>query len=322
MSAALTDPVGRTIVIALGGNAMARADDVPGIESQFRRADEAMAFVAALVAEGAHVVVTHGNGPVVGDILMRNEAACDVIPPMPLYIADADSEGGIGLMLQQVLGNRLKLRGVVIPVATVVTQVVVAEDDPAFDNPTKPIGPRYPLEEAQRLAEERGWQIAEEKGRGWRRVVPSPRPQRVIETPAVRALVKAGVVAIAAGGGGVPVIEAADGTLTGVDAVIDKDWASAVLAAEISAEAFVILMEADAVYKGWGTPEQRRIDRLTPAEARELLESGELPVGSIGPKVAAAAWFAEKTGNDALICRGEDLTAALSGRAGTRFSSQ
>ena len=174
MSAALTDPVGRTIVVALGGNAMARADDVPGIESQFRRADEAMAHVAALVAEGARVVVTHGNGPVVGDILMRNEAACDVIPPMPLYIADADSEGGIGLMLQQVLGNRLKLRGVVIPVATVVTQVVVAEDDPAFNNPTKPIGPRYPLEEARRLAEERGWQIAEEKGRGWRRVVPSP----------------------------------------------------------------------------------------------------------------------------------------------------
>lgn len=322
MSAALTDPVGRRIVIALGGNAMARADDVPGIDSQFRRADEAMAFVAALVAEGAHVVVTHGNGPVVGDILMRGEAASDIVTPMPLYIADADSEGGIGFMLQQVLGNQLRRRGVVVPIATIITQVVVSEDDPAFQHPTKPIGPRFPLDEANRLAEDRGWQIAEEVGRGWRRVVPSPRPQRIIETPAVRALVKAGIVAIAAGGGGVPVLESPDGTLRGVDAVIDKDWASAVLAAEISAEAFVILMEADAVYEGWHTPSQRRLAHLTPEEAKTLLDSGVLPVGSIGPKVAAAAWFAEKTGNDALICRGEDLTAALSGRAGTRFSSQ
>jgi carbamate kinase len=321
MSAALTDPVGRTIVIALGGNAISRAGDTPGIESQFRRANEAMACVAGLVAEGARIVLTHGNGPVVGDILLRGEAAKDIVPPMPLYICDADSEGGIGLMLQQALGNRLRLRGVPVPIATVVTQVVVSADDPAFANPTKPIGPHFSDEEAHLLAAERGWTIAQEAGRGWRRLVPSPRPQRVIETPAVRALVNAGVVAIAAGGGGVPVVEAEDGTLSGVDAVIDKDWASAVLAAEISAEAFVILMEADAVYEGWGTPEQRRIDRLTPEEARELLSSGKLPVGSIGPKVAASAWFAEKTGKDALICRGEDLTAALSGRAGTRFST-
>ena len=321
MSPALTDPVGRTIVIALGGNAISRAGDVPGIESQFRRADEAMAHVAGLVAEGARVVRTHGNGPVVGDILLRGEAASAIIPPMPLYICDADSEGGIGLMLQQVLGNKLRLRGVVVPIATVVTQVVVSGDDPAFSNPTKPIGPHFPAEEAQRLAQERGWHIAEEVGRGWRRLVPSPRPQRIIETPAVRALVKAGVVAIAAGGGGVPVLEDCDGVLRGIDAVVDKDWASAVLAAEISAEAFVILMEADAVYRGWGTPDQHRFDHLTPAQAQELLDSGELPVGSIGPKVGAAAWFAEKTGKDALICRGEDLTAALSGRAGTRFSS-
>lgn len=320
MSAALTDPVGRTIVIALGGNAISRADDVPGIESQFRRAEQAMVYVAGLVADGARVVLTHGNGPVVGDILMRGEAACEIVPPMPLYIADADSEGGIGFMLQQALGNRLRMRGVVVPIATVVTQVVVAEDDPAFDKPTKPIGPYFSGDEAHRLKDDRGWDITEVSGRGWRRVVPSPRPQRIVETPAVRALVKAGVVAIAAGGGGVPVVEDCDGILRGVDAVVDKDWASAVLAAEISAEAFVILMEADAVYADWGTADQRRLDRLSPDEARELLESGHLPVGSIGPKVAACAWFAEKTGNDALICRGEDLTAALSGRAGTRFS--
>ncbi|NTU71671.1 MAG: carbamate kinase [Coriobacteriia bacterium] len=322
MSAALTDPVGRTIVVALGGNAMARATDTPGIESQFQRADEAMAHVAGLVAEGARVVLTHGNGPVVGDILMRGEAACELVPPMPLFIADADSEGGIGLMLQQVLGNRLRLRGVVVPIATVVTQVVVAENDPAFMKPTKPIGPYFQKDEAHLLADERGWRIAEEPGRGWRRVVASPRPRRIIETPAVRALVNAGVVAIAAGGGGVPVVEDEDGLLRGVDAVIDKDWASAVLAAEISAEAFVILMEADAVYDGWGTEAQQRLDRITPSQASALLASGALPAGSIGPKVAAASWFAEKTGNDALICRGEDLTAALSGRAGTRFCAR
>jgi carbamate kinase len=321
MGAALTDPTGRTIVIALGGNAISRQSDVPGIESQYRRADEAMAHVAGLVAEGAHIVLTHGNGPVVGDILLRGEAAADRIPPMPLYIADADSEGGIGLMLQQVLGNRLRLRGCPVPIATVVTQVVVDAADPAFSDPTKPIGPRMTAQEARRLADERGWRVAEEPGRGWRRVVPSPRPRRIIETPAVRALVSAGVVAIAAGGGGVPVVEDGDGVLHGVDAVIDKDWASAVLAAEISAEAFVILMEADAVYEQWGSPKQHRIDLLTPAAARELIERGECAAGSIGPKVAAASWFAEKTGGTALICRGEDLSAALSGRAGTRFST-
>ena len=321
MSAALTDPVGKTIVVALGGNAISRAGDTPGIESQFRRAEEAMAHVAGLVAEGAHIVLTHGNGPVVGDILLRGEAAADRIPPMPLYICDADSEGGIGLMLQQALGNRLRLRGVVVPIVSLVTQVVVDANDPAFDSPTKPIGPRMTEDEARSRAAERGWHIAEESGRGWRRVVPSPRPQRIIETAAVRALVHAGVVAIAAGGGGVPVVESTDGVLRGVDAVVDKDWASAVLAAEISAEAFVILMEADAVYENWGTPEQRRLDTLTPEQARDLLGSGRLPKGSIGPKVGAAAWFAEKTGNTALICRGEDLSAALSGRAGTRFFS-
>jgi len=320
MSAALTDPAGRSIVIALGGNAIARAGDAPGIESQIRRADEAMAYVAGLVAEGARVVLTHGNGPVVGDILLRGEAASGIIPAMPLYIADADSEGGIGLVLQQALGNRLRLRGVPIPIATVVTQVIVDAEDPAFTNPTKPIGPYFAEEDARRLAAERGWQIVQ-VGDRWRRVVPSPRPLRVVETPAVRALMKAGVVVIAAGGGGVPVTESAGTVLSGVDAVVDKDWASAVLAAEISAEAFVILMEADAVYSGWGTPQQQRLDLLTVAQARELLDSGTLPVGSIGPKVAACAWFAEKTGNDALICRGEDLTAALSGRAGTRFSA-
>ena len=319
MSAALTDPAGRTIVVALGGNAISRAGDEPGIESQFARADSAMGHVASLVAEGAHIVLTHGNGPVVGDILLRNEAARDRIAPMPLYIADADSEGGIGLMLQQSLGNQLRLRGVPVPIVALVTQVVVDADDPAFDSPTKPIGPRMNSEEAHRLASERGWHIAEEPGRGWRRVVPSPRPQRIIETAAVRALVRAGVVAIAAGGGGVPVVEDADGMLRGVDAVIDKDWASAVLAAEIAAEAFVILMEADAVYESWGTPDETRFDRLTPEQAHDLLGSGGLLAGSIGPKVAACAWFAEKTGNTALICRGEDLTAALAGRAGTRF---
>lgn len=321
MSAALTDPAGRSIVIALGGNAIARAGDTPGIESQIARANQAMMHVASLVAEGARVVLTHGNGPVVGDILIRGEAACDVVPSMPLYIADADSEGGIGLILQQALGNQLRLRGVPVPIATVVTQVVVDPDDPAFSVPTKPIGPHFSEEEARRLAAERGWTVAAQ-GASWRRVVASPHPRRVIETPAVRALQQAGVVVIAAGGGGVPVLEDADGVLAGVDAVVDKDWASAVLAAEISAEAFVILMEADAVYSGWGTPSQLRRDRLTSTEARSLLEAGELPVGSIGPKVAACAWFAEKTGRDALICRGEDLSAALSGRAGTRITAQ
>lgn len=307
-------------VVALGGNAIARAGDDGTVIAQYQRADEALRGVADLVASGSRVVLTHGNGPVVGAIMLRGERAAGEVPPTPLYIAGADSEGGIGLMLQMVLGNRLRAMGCERPVATVVTQVVVDIEDPSLHRPSKPIGPYYAREAAEELAAERGWAIAEEPGRGWRRTVPSPHPLRVIETPAIRALLDAGCVPIAAGGGGVPVRQREDGALEGVDVVIDKDWASAVLAVELGADRLAILMEADALYTGWGGPNPVRLNRLTPARARELLGAGEFADGSVRPKVEAASWFAETTGHPAIICASEMFSTALQTGCGTIIS--
>lgn len=309
----------RTLVIALGGNAILRRGDDGSIDTQLARSDEAMTYVARLVGHGHRIAVTHGNGPVVGNIMIRNEAARSTVTPMPLYIAGADSEGGLGFMLQLTLANALWMQGVPNPVATIITETVVEADDPAFAHPTKPIGPHYDTEQVERLrVSDPDWVFVEVPGHGWRRVVASPRPLRVVQAPVVARLLADGMVAIAAGGGGVPVREAPDGQLHGVDAVIDKDWASAMLASQIDADGLVILMESDRVYADWGGPSQRAIDHLTVDEARAMLESGELEAGSIGPKVAASAWFAEKTGRAALICRVEDLDEALAGKAGTR----
>ncbi|MDI6712758.1 MAG: carbamate kinase [Anaerosomatales bacterium] len=304
------------LVIALGGNAILRRGDDGTIETQFRRADESMRQIVPLLADGARVVLTHGNGPIVGNIVIRNEAARDRIPPMPLFIADADSEGGIGFMLETSLTNALSEAGVDRRVVTVVTRCVVDPADPAFAHPTKPIGPYYEPAEAARLAADEGWTFVEVPGAGMRRVVPSPRPLEIVEAPTIATLANAGDVVIAAGGGGVPVVRNADGTLAGVDAVIDKDWASAVLAEAIGADSLVVLMEADRVYEGFGTLAARPIDALTVEEAERLLPA--LDPGSVGPKVAACAHFARTTGRDALICAVERLADALAGRAGTR----
>lgn len=302
------------IVVALGGNAIVRFGDDGTVESQYRRAAAAMREVARLACAGRRIVVTHGNGPVVGNIVLRGELARDTVPATPLFIAGADSEGGIGLMLQQVLGNELRRCDSPLVPATLVTQVVVDPDDPAFARPTKPIGPYFTALNAERVALERGWVLAEEPGRGWRRVVPSPRPRRIVEEAALRALLGAATIPIAAGGGGVPVVESPTGELAGVDAVIDKDWTSAVMAAQIDAGMLIILMEADALYERFGEADARRIDRLSAREAAELAE--RLPKGSVGPKAAAAAWLAER-GIPTLMCRAEDLERGLDGVAGT-----
>lgn len=308
-------PAEKTLVIALGGNTIARDGDDGSIEAQYARATEATRAVCQLALSGFRIALTHGNGPVVGNIVMRGELARHEVPPMPLFIADADSQGGIGLMLQQVLGNRLRELGSAIMPVSVVTQVVVDPADPAFSDPTKPIGMHYSREDATELERRHGWRFAEEPGRGWRRLVPSPRPLRIVESDAIRALLAGEMIPIAAGGGGVPVVESESG-LRGVDAVIDKDWASAILADQIGADMLIVLMEADAVYEGWGTDRQRRIPRLTAAEARGLLGEGGLSRGSIAPKVEAAAWSAQR-GRPTLICRYEDLSLALDGHAGT-----
>ena len=309
-----------TLVVALGGNSMLRRGDDGSIETQLKRSDEAMVHIARLVGRGRRVALTHGNGPVVGNIVIRNEAARDTVTPMPLYIAGADSEGGLGFMLQLSLANALWMQGIRNPVATIITETVVESNDPGFLRPTKPIGPYYTEEHLQALrARERDWTFVEVPGAGWRRVVASPRPLRIVQAPVVAHLLAQGMVAIAAGGGGVPVTEGADGQLHGVDAVIDKDWASALLAFEIDADALVIAMESDRLYIHWGTDRQTAVDSLTPAEAETLLASGALDEGSILPKVAASAWFARRTGRAAIICRIEDLESALAGEAGTRI---
>jgi carbamate kinase len=309
-----------TLVIALGGNAILRRGDDGSIETQLTRSDAAMQHIARLVGHGKRVALTHGNGPVVGNIVLRNEAARDTVTPMPLYIAGADSEGGIGFMLQLSLANALWMQGIRDPVATIITETVVDPFDPAFEHPTKPIGPYYTTEQMRSITDaEPGWSCVEVPGCGWRRVVASPRPLRVVQSPVVARLLANGMVAIAAGGGGVPVVEAPDGQLHGIDAVIDKDWASAMLAFEIGADALVILMESDRLYLDWGGADQRAVDRLTVDEADELISSGVLDRGSILPKVAASAWFARRTGRGAVICRTEDLDAALDGHAGTHI---
>jgi carbamate kinase len=266
-----------------------------------------MVHVAKLAGAGHLMCVTHGNGPVVGNIVLRYEAARDIVPSMPLYIAGADSEGGLGLMLQMSLGNAVDDVPVDRQVLAVITQVVVDRDDPAFKKPTKPIGPYYGAEELEALrADEPTWHFVEVSGSGWRRVVPSPRPKRIVEAEPIRHLMEAGDIVIAAGGGGVPVVEGPARHLTGIDAVIDKDWASALMAEQVDADLLIILMESDRVYACWGTPEQRGIDSMTADEADAMVERGECEVGSIAPKVSASAST-------------EDLEAALAGKAGTRI---
>ncbi len=307
-----------TFVIALGGNCIVRAGDPGTIDVQTRRAEEAMVGIADLAESCHRIVLVHGNGPVVGNIVMRSEAARGLIPPMPLYIAGADSAGGIGYVLQQALHNELASRGIRRTVVSLVTQTLVDADDPAFSNPTKPIGPYLSGEEAAHLASGSDWVFAEEFDRGWRRVVPSPLPREIIEVSAVSTLLESSAIVIAGGGGGIPVVASADGRLSGIDAVVDKDWTAALLAAELGADSLVVLMEADRAYLGYGTPDAEPVEAISCEKARELLAEDKLSLGGMAPKIAACAYFAETTGNDALICSSEALTQALSGAAGTR----
>ncbi len=306
------------IIVSIGGNALIKRGETGTIEEQFDNARKACEFIARLSAAGKNIIVTHGNGPVVGNIVIRNEAARNSIPPMPLYICDADSEGGIGFMIQQTLYNwLLKSRGMKEVVA-VVTQVVVDRLDPAFKNPSKPIGPFYTLDEARAL-EARGWAMVEDSHRGYRRVVPSPRPRRVVESAVIRRLAESGVIVIAAGGGGVPVCENGDGALKGVDAVIDKDLATSLLARETGAERFINLTQIDMVYLDFGKSGRRGLKKMNVRDARRYLEAGEFPPGSMGPKIEAAIEFIECGGKEVIITSPETIESAMRGEGGTRL---
>ncbi len=306
------------LVITLGGNAVLPVGSSGTIDEQFDTTRASMKHVAALCREEVRVVVSHGNGPVVGNIVIRNEAAKDKIAPMPLFICGADSQGGIGFMIQNALRNELHLIGDRRPVATVITQVEVDPADPAFDDPTKPIGPFYGVEEAAALCESKGWVMKEDAGRGMRRVVASPEPRHIVEIDSIRRLVESGVIVIAAGGGGVPVRRNQNGLLKGVDAVIDKDFAAAALARELGANVLIFVTGVGKVATGFGTPEQVDLDEINLVELRRLQAAGEFAPGSMGPKMAAAARFLARGGKEVLICAPENFGAALNGEDGTR----
>ncbi len=308
----------RFCIISLGGNALIRRDEKGTIEEQFAHTDACMRQISKLIKDGYRVVITHGNGPIVGNIVIRNESARNTVPPMPLYICDADSEGGIGFMIQQTLYNQLRRIDAARDVVTVITQVVVDKDDPAFLHPTKPIGPFYSVEEARILETTRGWKLSEDSGRGYRRVVPSPRPVRIVEAGVIKQLALDGVIVIAAGGGGVPVTEAGE-DLRGVDAVIDKDLSTSLLARDMGADRFINLTQVDAVYLNFGKKDQNALREVTLEEIMEYRQRGHFPPGSMGPKIDAAIEFLEAGGREVLITSPELIEAAVEGRAGTRI---
>ena len=303
------------VLIALGGNALILPGEKGYIEEQFVHTAACMRPIATLVSQGVPVVITHGNGPIVGNILLRNECAKEYIPPMPLYICVADSQGGIGAMMAQSLRNELMRLAIERTVAAIVTHVVVDQSNPAFRNPTKPIGPYYSEEEARSYRDRMGWEMRNIPGRGWRRLVPSPRPRKIIELDAVRTCLERGAIPIAAGGGGIPVIE--DGRIRGVDAVVDKDLSASLLARGLGLKRFAILTDVDGVYLNWNSREQERMKRLTVAEAGRLLLEGQFPPGDMGPKIEAAVEFIESGGREVVVTKPELLLEALKGEAGT-----
>lgn len=306
-------------VIALGGNAILPADQAGTIYEQFAITRVTMRHIAKLVAQGRHIAITHGNGPIVGNIVLRNEAMRESIPPMPLGICVADSQGGIGYMIQQVLYNALLKEGLERDIVALVTQVRVSADDPAMKNPTKPIGPFYSQSEAKALQSENGWEMIEDSKRGYRRVVPSPRPLEIVEEKVVKQLVYAGTIVVTAGGGGIPVVSA-DGKLDGVEAVVDKDYAAAVLATVLDADRLIVVTDIDAVYQDFGTDQARPIRRMSLDDAAEMLRGGELPVGSMGSKIEAAVNFIEATGKEVIITHPEGILNAVAGGEGTRIT--
>jgi carbamate kinase len=307
------------IVVALGGNALAPASEAGTIAEQFRHARESLAPVVEMARAGWQLALVHGNGPQVGNFLIQQEMARDAVPPLPLGVLVAATAGWIGYMIQQSLENALARARVARQVVTVVTQVLVDPADPALDRPSKPIGRAMDAETARRLAAEMGWAVAE-TATGWRRVVGSPQPIGIVEHRVIRSLVRAGHLVIAAGGGGTPVYRDELLGLEGVDAVIDKDRAAAVLAHEIGAELLLILTDVDAVYHAFGTPDQQPVRRMTVAEAEALLASGELGAGSMAPKVEAAIHFLRSGGRRAVIARLDEGRAAVDGGAGTEIN--
>ena len=305
------------VLIALGGNAILQHDREGTADEQLENVRKTCVHLVRLIQKGYRIAVTHGNGPQVGAILLKNERSQDVSPPMPLDVCGAQSQGMIGYMLQQSLRNELQRAGLQVPVVALVTQTIVAAEDAAFQRPTKPIGPFYSASEAARLRQAKRWTLVEDSGRGYRRVVPSPEPLEIVEGAAIKALFKGGVIVIAVGGGGVPVVARSDGRLEGVDAVIDKDLGARLLASDIGADILLMLTDVAKVALHFGQPNQVDLDELTVAEAKRYLRAGQFAEGSMAPKIVAAVKFVEAGGHRAVIASLEQAGDALAGTAGT-----
>ncbi len=307
-------------VIAIGGNSLIKDSKHQSVEDQYEAAKQTCIHIADMIEAGYEVVIGHGNGPQVGFILRRSEIAAKAegMHEVPLDVCGADSQGAIGYALQQNLQNELCRRGITKPVATVVTQVLVDRDDPAFKNPTKPIGGFMDEAEGKRRQKEMGWTVVEDAGRGWRRVVASPLPKEIVEIDAIKALIAAGVIVISTGGGGIPVIRNPQGDLEGVAAVIDKDFGSSLLATNVGAEMFVISTAVEKVAINYGKPDQKWLDRMTLDEAKKYLAEGtHFAKGSMAPKIQAIIRFLEAGGQQALITNPENIGRALKGETGT-----
>lgn len=309
----------KTVVVALGGNAILQVGQKGTFEEQFGNVYRTVEQLAAMVLSGKwRLVVTHGNGPQVGNILLQHDAAKNIAPPMPMDVCGAESQGFIGYMIQQAFHNILARHGRGdIPVATVVTQVLVDAADPAFQNPTKPVGAFYAEAEAKRLRDEKGWHVVDDAGRGWRRVVPSPDPKAIVEREAIRTLLENKTIVIASGGGGIPVIEK-DRALKGVEAVIDKDLAGERLAEEVGADLLLILTDVDRVRLNYKKPGEQALERMTVEEAKRYMAEGHFAKGSMEPKVRATVRFVEAGRERAVISALAQALEAVEGRAGTQ----
>lgn len=309
-------------VIAIGGNSLVVDNAHQTVEDQYDAVCETAKCIASMVEQGYEVIITHGNGPQVGFILRRSEIATATagMHAVPLVSCGADTQGAIGYQIQQAMDNEFKRRGIKKSAVTIVTQVLVDGKDPAFAKPTKPIGSFYTQEEREKIKKENpGWVMVSDAGRGYRRVVASPLPQEIVETEVIKTLVSAGYCLVAVGGGGIPVVEQEDGTLKGVDAVIDKDFASSLLATKVNADILIISTAVPMVYLNYGTPNEKALDKVTLAELQQYVKEGHFAPGSMLPKIQAVIKFLENGGKHAIVTNPESLKEAIGGRTGTHI---
>lgn len=306
-------------LIAFGGNAMLSANEKGTAKEQYNNARKAAKLMVDIIKKGFELIVVHGNGPQVGNVLLQMESASDTVPPFPLDVCDAMTEGSMGYMLERAILNELRRQSIDKEVVTIMTQVIVDREDGAFANPTKPIGPFYNVSRAKQLKKVNKWAMVEDAGRGFRRVVPSPKPIDVVPKKAIRSMVEEGIIVIAAGGGGIPVFLNSRGCVQGVEAVIDKDFASSLIAKEAGVDLFIILTGIDRVMENFGKENARPVKKMDLNKAQKMLDEGQFPAGSMGPKISASIEYIEGGGKEVIITSSEKFRLALVGKSGTKI---